>query len=114
MFRVFPMFELPCFTQPCDKGPNSPCFTTDAPPTQPQPPLQAPLSDPTHQLQTPRPCKLLLCGEEDAGQVQVAGAVLKLLQGVHVHTVSLPVLVLDGSGDTSAGLVQLLGEALRR
>ena len=39
---------------------------------------------------------------------------MKLLQGVQVHTISLPVMVLGGSGDTSAGLVQLLGEALRR
>ena len=92
----------------------SPCITADALPPRQQPPSQAPLPDPTHQPQTPRPCKLLLSGEEDAGQVQVAGAVLKLLQGVQVHTISLPVLVLGGSGDTSAGLVQLLGEALRR
>ena len=83
-------------------------------PTQTQGPPQAALPDPTYQPHTPRPCKLLLVGEEDAGQAQVAGAVLKLVQGVQVHTVSLPVLVLGGSGDTSAGLVQLLGEALRR
>ncbi|KAL3131264.1 hypothetical protein ABBQ38_000561 [Trebouxia sp. C0009 RCD-2024] len=85
-----------------------------AQPPQPQGAPQAPLPDLTHQQPHPRPCKLLLCGEEDAGQAQVAGALLKLLQGVQVHTVSLPVLVLGGSGDTSAGLVQLLGEALRR
>ena len=92
----------------------SPCITAVALPPRQQPPSPAPLPDPTHQPQTPCPCKLLLCGEEDAGQVRVAGAVLKLLQGVQVHTISLPVLVLGGSGDTSAGLVQLLGEALRR
>lgn len=93
---------------------KSPSFTAGEVPPQPQPLPQASLPDPTHQAQTPRPCKLLLCGEEDAGQAQVAGAVLKLLQGVQVHTVSLPVLVVGGSGDTSAGLVQMLGEALRR
>ena len=98
----------------CSKCPESPCVTAGAlPPRRPAPP-PAPLSDPTHQPQTSHPCKLLLCDEEDAGQVHVAGAVLKLLQGVQVHSISLPVLVLGSSGDTSAGLVQLLGEALRR
>lgn len=97
-----------------DLSPMSPCITAGAVPPQQQPPSQAPLPDPAHQPQNPRPCKLLLCGEEDAGQVRVAGAVLKVLQGVQVHTISLPILVLGSSGDTSAGLVQLLGEALRR
>ena len=65
-------------------------------------------------LPASRPCKLLLCGEEWSGQGQVAGALLKLMQGVQVHTVSLPVLVMGGSGDAAAGLVQLLEEAVRR
>ncbi len=72
---------------------------------------------PQHRAQQPpipRPCRLLLCGEEDAGQRQVAGALLKLAQEVQVHTVSLPVLVAGGDGDATVGLVQLLQEALHR
>lgn len=95
----------------CDICPKSPVSAAG---THPQNPPQAPVSAPTHPPQSPRPCKLLLCGEEDAGQGLVAGALLKVVQGVQVHTISLPVLVLGGSGDTSAGLVQLLEEALRR
>ena len=75
---------------------------------------QSPLLDPSGGGPTHCPCKLLLCGEEDAGQCQVAGALLKLMQGVYTHTVSWPILVLGGSGDAAAGLVQLLEEALRR
>ncbi|KAL0019633.1 hypothetical protein WJX77_006506 [Trebouxia sp. C0004] len=66
------------------------------------------------QQPTPRPCKLLLCGEEGAGQSQVAGALLKLAQGVHVHTISLPMLVAGGCGDATVGLLQLLEEAMHR
>jgi len=84
-------------------------------------PLHSPLhhaalaQDPGQQQQpTPRPCKLLLCGEEGAGQRQVAGALLKLAQGVQVHTISLPMLVAGGSGDATVGLVQLLEEAMHR
>lgn len=93
---------------------SCPEFFVSAAGTQSQKPPQAPVSEPPQAPQSPRPCKLLLCGEEDAGQALVAGALLKMVQGVQVHTISLPVLVLGGSGDTSAGLVQLLGEALRR
>ena len=39
---------------------------------------------------------------------------LKLMQGVQVHTVSLPMLVAGGSGDAAVGLVQLLEEAMHR
>ena len=85
---------------------------TGAVPSQSSP--RIPLPDPTLEHPHPRPCKLLLCGPEHAGQGQVAGALLKLLQGVQVHTVSLPVLVVGCSGDAAAGLVQLLEEALRR
>ena len=72
--------------------------------------------DPTQHLPTPspRPCKLLLCGEERAGQSLVAGALLKLVLGVQVHTLSLPMLVAGGSGDATVGLVQLLQEAMHR
>ncbi|KAL0047680.1 hypothetical protein WJX82_009150 [Trebouxia sp. C0006] len=83
----------------------------------PQTPLHyaAPTQDPDQQQQpTPRPCKLLLCGEEGAGQRQVAGALLKLAQGVQVHTISLPMLVAGGSGDATVGLVQMLEEAMHR
>ena len=61
-----------------------------------------------------RPCKVLLCGQEGSGQGHVAAAVLKLLLGAAVHTLSLPTLVVGGSGDTTAGMVQLIQEALRR
>ncbi len=84
-------------------------------------PPQSPLHDTAvkqdsgrQQQPTPRPCKLLLCGEEGAGQSQVAGALLKLAQGVQVHTISLPMLVAGGSGDATLGLVQLLEEAMHR
>ena len=83
----------------------------------PQSPLHhAALTQESAQQQqlTPRPCKLLLCGEEGAGQSLVAGALLKLAQGVQVHTISLPMLVAGGSGDASVGLVQLLEEAMHR
>ena len=82
-------------------------YQTPAPQGVPQP-------EPSQDRPTRRPCKLLLCGPEQAGQGQVAGVLLKLLQGVQVHTVSLPVLVVGGSGDAAAGLAQLLEEALRR
>lgn len=57
---------------------------------------------------------MLLCGTEGAGQTHVSAAVLKLLQGVPIHTLSLPQLVIGGSGDTAAGLVELVQEAQRR
>lgn len=93
---------------------NCPKSLLSAAVTQSQQTPQAPVSEDPHPSQSPRPCKLLLCGEKGSGQALVAGALLKVVQGVQVHTISLPVLVLGGSGDTSAGLVQLLGEALRR
>ena len=61
-----------------------------------------------------RPCKVLLCGREGSGQTHVTAAVLKLLQGVPIHTLSLPQLVVGGSGDAAAGLVEILQEAQRR
>ena len=61
-----------------------------------------------------RPCKVLLCGREGSGQTHVTAAALKLLQGVPIHTLSLPQLVMGGSGDAAAGLVEILQEAQRR
>lgn len=57
---------------------------------------------------------MLLCGREGSGQTHVTAAVLKLLQGVPIHTLSLPQLVVGGSGDAAAGLVEILQEAQRR
>lgn len=77
-------------------------------------PLQAAQQACNDDLSGMRPCKVLLCGEEGSGQTHVAAAFLKLLQGVPIHAISLPQLVAGGSGDTAAGLVELMREAQHR
>ncbi len=42
------------------------------------------------------PCRVLLAAGPDAGQERVAGALLSLLDGCAVHTVSLPALLTAG------------------
>ena len=44
------------------------------------------------------PCRVLLAAGPDAGQERVAGALLCLLDGCAVHTISLPALLTAGAG----------------
>ena len=47
------------------------------------------------------PCRVLLAAGPDAGQERVAGALLRLLDGCAVHTVSLPALLTAGARDST-------------
>ena len=59
-------------------------------------------------------CRLLLAGEGELGQEAAAGALLRLLEGLEVHAISLPALIVAGNGDACQGCVSLIHEALRR
>lgn len=43
-------------------------------------------------------CRLLVGGEGERGQQHVAGALLRLLEGADLHTISLPGLLMEGVG----------------
>jgi len=60
------------------------------------------------------PSRLLLAGNDELGQESASGAMLKLLEGCQIHTLSLPALLVQGHGDPTAGCAALVGEALRR
>ena len=60
------------------------------------------------------PCRLLLCGEGDCGQKQVAETLRLALEGCPMLTVSLPLLVMEGQGDPVQGMIALLKEFVSR
>lgn len=59
-------------------------------------------------------CRLLVAGSGELGQEQVAGALLRLLDGCQVHVLGLPMLAVAGRGDAVDGAVGLVRDALRR
>ncbi len=60
------------------------------------------------------PLRLLISGTDDAGQDQIAGAVLRLFGGSQVSVLSLPAVVAEGAGDAAQGVVALVQAALQR
>lgn len=55
-----------------------------------------------------------MAGEGDLGQARVAGALLWLLEGCPIHTLSLPALIMAGQGDACKGVVTAVQNALRK
>ena len=62
---------------------------------------------------TPRPVRVLICGDGAQGQRAALAATLHVLQGVPARTVSLAALVAEGEGDPAVGVVRGLREPLR-
>jgi len=62
----------------------------------------------------PPPLLLLISGTDDAGQDQIAGAVLRIIGGSHVSVLSLPAIVAEGAGDAAQGVVAIAHAALQR
>lgn len=58
--------------------------------------IGAPLLGPTLHQQVQRP-RLLICGEEGAGQSHLGPALLYALEGLPVHALGLPSLLSDAS-----------------
>ena len=62
---------------------------------------------------TPRPVRVLICGDGAQGQRAALAATLHVLQGVPARAVSLAALVAEGEGDPAVGVVRGLREPLR-